>query len=97
MLVIRPEVESDHSAVYDLVSAAFGKPDEADLVNRIRPLEGAISLVADDQENLLGHILFSPVALLDENQNIQTIKLAGLAPVAVLPDQQKRGWVAGSF
>ncbi len=91
MLVIRPETEQDHERVYDLVSAAFGKPDEANLVNRIRPFEGVMSLVAVEQDDVLGHILFSPVTLLDEEGNRREIKIAGLAPVAVSPSQQKKG------
>ncbi len=91
MLVIRPETQQDYAAVYDLVAAAFGKPDEAELVNRIRPLSGAISLVAEEQAIIVGHILFTPVVLKDENNLPLDIKIAGLAPVAVLPGKQKSG------
>ena len=91
MLVVRPESPDDHAAVYDLVLAAFGGPAEAELVTRLRPLEHVLSLVAVQNGDVVGHIMFSPVTLFNSDGEPQKVKLVGLAPVAVLPSQQKSG------
>ena len=40
---------------------AFGRPDEAALVDALRGTPGAISLVATVDDRVVGHILFTPV------------------------------------
>jgi putative acetyltransferase len=68
-------------------AAAFGREDEALLVEAVRA-EGAtlVELVAEEEGQIVGHILFS-------RMTCQPVKrIAGLAPVAVLPDAQRRGW-----
>ena len=47
-----------------------------------------ISLVAVYQKSVVGHILFSPVAVAEAPENLRAV---GLAPMAVLPEFQKRG------
>ncbi|MFT5195144.1 MAG: putative acetyltransferase [Cellvibrionaceae bacterium] len=91
MFLVRPETTADHSAVYKVVSTAFKTADEAELVNRLRPILNVISLVALHNEKIVGHIMFSPVALIDENDQPITIKIIGLAPVAVSPEHQHVG------
>ena len=44
--------------------------------------------MAEENELILGHILFSPVQL---SNNPENIAITGLAPMAVLPDFQKKG------
>ena len=69
-------------------SAAFETTTEADLVDLLRAQASSIvSLVADDGERVLGHILFSPVTL--DGQT--TPMIMGLAPTAVLPANQRTG------
>ena len=46
-----------------------------------------ISLVADDNGTIVGHILFSPVTLTGHGD----LTIMGLAPMAVLPTNQRRG------
>ena len=91
MLVVRNEVEEDHDAVFEVVSAAFGKTDEANLVNRVRNLPRMISLVAEQNGAVVGHIMFSPVRLIHDGDPIGGVDIAGLAPVSVLPAHQKAG------
>ena len=68
--------------------AAFPAPDEADLVEALRAeAEPIVSLVAEDDGVIVGHILFSPVTLDGHSE----LKLMGLAPMAVLPDLQRGG------
>ena len=90
MLNIRPEAGGDIDAIRHVNELAFGQKAEAELVDNLRksgiPL---ISLVAEADEKLIGHILFSPVIL---SGNKADVKIAGLAPMSVLPDHQKQGF-----
>jgi putative acetyltransferase len=68
---------------------AFGQDREADLVDRLRANGKVIlSLVAELNRQVVGHILFSPVTIESADR---TITVLGLAPMAVLPPYQKRG------
>jgi putative acetyltransferase len=63
---------------------------EADLADALRVhVDPAISLVAEDEADgaIVGHILFSPVTPGDGSP----IRIAGLAPMAVLPARQRGG------
>jgi putative acetyltransferase len=86
---IRPETPADIQAVHRIHRAAFDGPDEAVLVDNLRR-EGyaQISLVAQAGEELVGHILFSPLAVEAEPETDQAL---ALAPVGVLPAHQRRG------
>lgn len=85
---IRPETEADRAAVRALNEAAFETPAEAELVERLRREEmSLVSLVAEVDGTLVGHILFSPVSLTDRPQ----LNLMGLAPMAVAPECQRKG------
>jgi putative acetyltransferase len=90
MFVIRPECIADVAAIRAVHEAAFPTPAEANLVDRLRQSANArISLVAEDEGRVVGHVLFSPVAIVADEVG-QTIGL-GLAPLAVLPERQRRG------
>lgn len=84
---IRKETTNDITKIHQIYSTAFETNAEADLVDRLRdsgvPI---ISLVAEVDGKLLGHILFTPMIM--DNFDI---KIAGLAPMAVLPDYQNKG------
>lgn len=87
-MLIRAEMEADWDAVHALNTAAFEQQTEANLVNILR--EQAIpivSLVAEDEGRIVGHILFSPVTLTGHPE----AKMMGLAPMAVAPDRQNTG------
>lgn len=90
-ITIRPESPADHPEVHSLLTAAFGQRDEADLVDRIRRAPGYVpnlSLIAELDQHIVGHILFSPITI--ESSATSTPALA-LAPVSVLPECQRRG------
>jgi putative acetyltransferase len=85
---IRPEMPGDSEAVRAVHQAAFGRNTEANLVDLLRvQASPLISLVADDSGSLVGHILFSPAVLLGHPE----MKIIGLAPIAVLPAEQRCG------
>ena len=89
MISIRPELLTDNDAVRKVNELAFGGPDEAKLVEALRKTsDPLISLVAIDNDQVVGHILFSPVTI--EFANSDALAL-GLAPMAVLPEYQRKG------
>jgi len=92
MIVTRQETPADKETVRRINELAFGQPNEADLVEALRAA-GAVdlSLVAELDGEIVGHILFAPVHI--ENMRGATLATA-LAPLAVLPERQRRG--AGS-
>jgi putative acetyltransferase len=89
-MVIRKEIAEDIPAIFKINEAAFGRPEEALLVDRLRAKKGILfSLVAVHENRLVGHALFSPVLIQGENGVV--IVVAGLGPIAVLPDTQDQG------
>lgn len=68
--------------------AAFGRPDEANLVDELRQ-ENAIlaSLVAEVSSQIVGHVLFSRMWI-DSDRSIAAV---ALAPLAVIPAHQNCG------
>jgi len=91
-MIIRHEQESDVEAIFQVTQAAFADhpyshQTEQFIVNALRAAEAlSISLVAEVDGKVVGHIAFSPVAISDGSQNWY-----GLGPVSVLPALQKRG------
>ena len=86
---IWPEAAGDVAAIRRLHAEAFGRPDEANLVDALRTAGALrIGLVAVEDGTVVGHIAFSPVAVRD---GTSTLNALGLAPMAVLPGWQRRG------
>jgi putative acetyltransferase len=84
----RPEETNDIEQIREVVRAAFPTAAESRLVNALRASGKAmISLVAVQEDRVLGHILFSPVSTAPSGE----AKGLGLAPVAVHPTVQSRG------
>ena len=87
-MLIRAERDTDHAAVHALNAAAFPTSAEADLVDALRrEARPLVSLVAECDGTVVGHILFSPVSL----ENRPDLGIMGLAPMAVVPDHQRSG------
>ena len=91
-IVIRPEVESDRRAIWEVTKSAFeGRPyadgDEQDLIDNLRA-EGAltVSLVAIDSSALVGQITFSPAYISSDRGDWYA-----LGPVSVVPERQREG------
>lgn len=84
--MIRHARPTDQPAIRAIVEAAFGQPDEADLVERLRA-DGDVmfELVEEDAGAVVGHILYS--RLWADSVNLY----AALAPLAVRPDRQRDG------
>jgi putative acetyltransferase len=81
----RNEGPGDKKAIRRLNTAAFGQPQEAELVDALRDYyDDVLSLVAVDGDDIVGHILFSPAIIND---------VAGkeFGPMAVAPERQRGG------
>lgn len=83
---IRSEDPADQNAVRALHRCAFEGEGEARLVDLLREQScPVVSLVAEDEGHIVGHILFSPATLDGADGGM------GLAPMAVLPARQREG------
>jgi len=88
---IRPETPDDHMQVHELNRLAFGDEEEARLVEAVRRTPEHVpelSLVAESDGRIIGHVLFSPITIETADRPVATLSLA---PVAVHPDFQRRG------
>jgi putative acetyltransferase len=89
---VRLEKPEDHAAIYDLTARAFSPMpfaagDEQDLIGKLR--EGGalvISLVAEREGRIVGHVAFSPAFAADGSSGWY-----GLGPVSAEPDLQRQG------
>jgi putative acetyltransferase len=86
---VREETPRDFAAIRDVVASAFGRADESKLVDALRD-EGyaRLSLVAESDGEIVGHILFSELRIVGPHK---TVAALALAPLAVVPTQQKHG------
>lgn len=92
MLQIRDEQPGDTDAVRAVNDAAFGQTTEGAIVDALRAsCDGIVSLVAVENDAIIGHILFSPVTLRAENGVEGPRGGMGLGPLAVLPAHQRLG------
>ena len=91
---IRKSTESERNEILKIHNHAFGKdkgPVIAKLVNDLLNDETAmpiLSLVAVENDKLVGHILFTKAVV---TKSEKSISAQILAPLAILPDKQKKG------
>lgn len=86
---VRAEIPADSPAIRAIHLLAFPTPQESELVDRLRNNGAAsLSMVAEYQRAVIGHVLFSPVQL---GEGPAAVDGLGLAPVGVLPHRQKQG------
>jgi putative acetyltransferase len=89
---IRSETSADVGAIAEVTAAAFrtlaiSSHTEQFIIAALRAAEAlTISLVAEADGRVLGHIAFSPVTISDGSPGWY-----GLGPVSVLPEHQRRG------
>jgi putative acetyltransferase len=87
-MLIRAENGEDRVGVRTLNASAFDTTAEADLVDALRAqVTPYISLVAEDDDRVVGHIMFTPVAL----SGHPDLKIMGLAPMAVSTQYRRKG------
>jgi putative acetyltransferase len=87
-LLIRAEEQRDWAAVHAVHVSAFETPAEANLVDALRDnADPLVSIIAEDNGVIVGHIMFSPVSLSGHPE----LSIMGLAPMAVAPEHQRKG------
>ncbi len=88
-VLIRLETTTDHEAIRHVNRLAFGQDAEARLVDALRN-GGYVraSLVAEKDEQVVGHILFSDLPIITQAEECAAL---ALAPLAVLPKYQNQG------
>ena len=86
---IREEQPVDCEEIRNVNEAAFGRPDEAGLIDRLHA-EGVVllSLVGESQGRIVGHVLFSRMSVETPQGEVPAVSLA---PMAVLPEHQRSG------
>ncbi len=90
-IIIRQEFKEDFARIKEINDQAFEQEDESRLVNKLRKKDQFIpelSLVAETDETVVGHILFYPVKI---NSDLQKHTTLSLGPMSVLPEHQKKG------
>lgn len=91
-MLIRQEQQCDHAAIANITAAAFAGLEHSDgseprIIERLRAAgDLTISLVAVEDDQLIGHVAFSPVTIDDA-----FVDWFGLGPVSVGPAHQGRG------
>ena len=91
-ITIRDETEADVHAIAEVTVAAFktlaiGNETEQYIIAALRTAKAlTLSLVAEVEGRVVGHIAFSPVTIADGSRDWH-----GLGPVSVLPDYQRQG------
>lgn len=90
-IIIRPETKEDYPKIAEVNELAFGQKNESSLIEKPRNTSDFIadlSLVAEYNDDVIGHILFCPVKINDGG--VRHTSLA-LAPMCVHPSHQRKG------
>lgn len=90
--LIRPETPADVDGIHALTAAAFATAEHSShteqfIVDALRACgDLSVSLLAVQEERLLGHVAVSPVTVSDGSSGWY-----GLGPISVLPERQGQG------
>jgi predicted N-acetyltransferase YhbS len=90
-ILIRKESPDDYLQITKVNDLAFGQENEGILINQLRESSIFIpdlSLVAEKDNEVVGHILYYPIYIIGGGIKHQTLSLA---PMAVTPKYQKQG------
>ncbi len=86
-MTLREAIPADNGEVATLNDLAFGGPDEAHILGKLREHgDDVLSLVKEKNGAIIGHIQFFKIKL--DGRDIA----AGLGPMSVHPEFQKRGY-----
>ena len=91
-IIIRNEIDADVDAITEVTAAAFktleiSNHTEQFIIEALRADSAlTVSLIAEVDGHVVGHVAFSPVTISDGTQNWY-----GLGPVSVLPEHQRKG------
>ncbi len=91
-MLIRPETPQDAEAIFELTQAAFAPKGFSDgtegaIIAAMRQSgDLTLSLVAEDEGEIIGHVAFSPATISDSAGDWY-----GLGPISVREDCQRQG------
>jgi putative acetyltransferase len=91
-IIIRNEKDADVDTITEVTVAAFktleiSNHTEQYIIEALRANDALkVSLIAELDGHVVGHVAFSPVTISDGTQNWY-----GLGPVSVLPEHQRKG------
>lgn len=88
IMEVRAEQTDDFETVRQVNIVAFGRENEANLIEQLRSVPFTFSFVAVAAEQVVGHIFFSPVFI---EGICPELLILGLAPMAVFPNYQRQG------
>ncbi len=90
-IIYRSETPGDEEGISRVNDLAFGQPNEGRLVAALRAkpeYKRELSLVADTDGRIVGHILLYPIHVRTANDHVTSLSLA---PLAVIPKYQNKG------
>jgi len=91
-LIVRSETVADYPAISDVHAVAFdsqaGEPLIVAMLRQRQLFDPELSLVAELEGRVVGHVLFTPQAMRLLDVEVRAVMLS---PVGVLPDFQRQG------
>jgi len=90
-ITLRPETSKDYKDITRINDLAFGQKNEGILIEHLRKNRAflpELSIVAEEDGMIIGHILFFPIQIKSGDNSYKSISLA---PMAVLPEYQNQG------
>jgi putative acetyltransferase len=90
-VIIRSEIKNDAKQITNVNDFAFDQRNEGKMISALRENKKfihALSLIAEIDSKIVGHILFFPVNIIAGKN---TFEVLSLAPMAVLPEYQRQG------
>ena len=90
-IIIRTENKKDYKAVTCINDRAFNQPNEGIMISALRKSDkfiSELSIVVEVNSEVVGHILFYPLNIISYEKSFEVLSLA---PMAVLPEYQKKG------
>ena len=90
-LILRGERDTDFNDIYEINKHAFGREDEAKLINTLRKTRNYVkgfSIVALQDDKIVGHAIFTHAAIMNRGKRFNCL---ALGPMAVLPELQRKG------
>lgn len=90
MITLRKETKKDYPEISKVNDIAFGRKAESKMIIALRKNKefiSELSIVAEINEQLVGHILFTPVKIEADSESFSTLCLA---PMSVLPEYQQK-------
>jgi putative acetyltransferase len=89
--IIRPETSKDYTQITKVNDLAFKQTNEGKMIKALRKnikFIPQLSLITEIDSKVVGHILFFPLNIISGEKSFEVLSLA---PMAVLPEYQKKG------